>query len=104
MTKLSNRQYPMLRTFAQSAKGFFMSIHDAQRYDQRPFRSMLIQQWIAYRPMKGFHITRKGRDAWREFQATEITRKNPTLPLTAYFDPIVYCLKHGRTLHVVAAA
>jgi hypothetical protein len=103
MTRLSNRQYPMLRTFADEREGFYMSIHDAQYYDQRPFRSMLIRRWIVYRASKGFHITREGRAAWREFQATEIARKNPTLPLTAYFDPGAYGLKqpYGKTLHVV---
>ena len=32
------------------------------------------------------HITRKGKDAVYEFEATDIL-KNPALPLTAYFDP-----------------
>jgi hypothetical protein len=83
----------MLEAFASHNQNFYMSMDEAQRYDQRPFRSMLIQEWIAYHPGRGFHITEKGRAAWREFQSTEIWRKNPTLPLTAYFDPTAYGLK-----------
>jgi len=92
MTRLSNRQYPMLRVFIEGGPQFYMSIEQAQRYDQRPFRSMLIRGWIAYRPGKGFHGTREGAAAWVEFHETEIARKNPTLPLTAYFDPTAYGL------------
>jgi hypothetical protein len=82
----------MLRTFIDLDDSH-MSIDDAMLYDQRPFRSMLIQEWIAFRPGRGFHITKKGRAAWEEFERTEIWRKNPTLPLTAYFDPTAYGLK-----------
>jgi hypothetical protein len=39
---------------------------------------MLIQGWISYRPKSGFPITRKGRQAWEEFERTEIWRENPT--------------------------
>jgi hypothetical protein len=93
MTRLSNRQYPMLKTFAVGGSGYHMSIKDAGLYDQRPFRSMLIQSWIEYKPAKGFHITQAGRDAWKEFENTEIFRRNPLGPLTAYFDPTAYGLK-----------
>jgi len=92
MTRLSNRQYPMLLAFVDLGSSKYMNIEQAQRYDQRPFRSMLIQKWIAYRPGRGFHITREGMDAWREFQGTEIWRKDPSLPLTAYFDAKTYGL------------
>jgi hypothetical protein len=84
----------MLRTFADEGSDYFMRIEEAQTFDQRPFRSMLIQKWIAFRPGRGFHITREGRAAWREFEETEIQRKNPSLPLTAYFDPAAYGLKN----------
>jgi hypothetical protein len=93
MTRLSNRQFPMLQAFAQAPHSMYMSIHDAQRYDQRPFRSMLIQGWIEYSRGRGFHITRKGRDAWAEFRMTEIWRKNAEMPLTRLFDPTAYGLK-----------
>jgi hypothetical protein len=63
MTRLSNRQFPMLKTFVAAGDRFFMSVDDAAKFDQRPFRSMLIREWVAYRPGKGFHLTRAGRDA-----------------------------------------
>ena len=104
MTRFSNRQYPMLKTFATASAEFHMSIHDAQTYDQHPFRSMLIHNWIVYRSGRGFHITREGRKTWMEFERTEIFRKNRTLPLTVYFDPTAYGLKdtyqHGRRHNV----
>lgn len=90
MTRLSNRQYPMLRQFAKQPDGYHMSIETAQQFDQRPFRSMLIRQWISFRPGKGFHITRKGLEAWEEFGHTSIKRADPSSPLTAYFDPAAY--------------
>jgi len=95
MTRLSNRQYPMLQTFIDLGHHRYMHIEEAQRYDQRPFRSMLIQGWIAYRAGRGFHLTREGAAAWREFSGTEIWRKDPNLPLTAYFDPTEYGLPKG---------
>jgi len=96
MIRLSNRQHPLLKLFAQNSGKWYMNIEEAQRFDQRPFRSMLIQKWVAYRPGRGFHITRDGLTAWREFEQTEIWRKNPTLPLTAFFDPTAYGVKpHG---------
>lgn len=90
MTRLSNLQFPMLETFAS---GVYMGIEEAQHYDQRPFRSMLIRGWIAYKPGRGFHITPEGRKAREEFHNTGIARKNPMLPLTKYFDPTAYGLK-----------
>jgi hypothetical protein len=105
MTRLSNRQYPLLKTFAEAGANHYMTIPEAQRYDQRPFRWMLIQGWISYRPGRGFRITREGREAWEEFERTEIWRKNSTLPLTAYFDPVAYGLTTaGKSkLHVMKA-
>lgn len=83
----------MLKTFATERADFHMSIEQAQAYDQRPFRSMLIQEWIAFTPGKGFHITKKGREAWYEFGNTDIGRRDHTRPLTAYFDATLYGLK-----------
>jgi hypothetical protein len=40
----------MLQAFVS---GIYMSINQAQHYDQRPFRSMLVRGWIAYRPGRG---------------------------------------------------
>src|SRR5262245_27273699 len=96
MTRLSNRQYPMLRIFAEERKTFRMSIETAKQFDQRPFRSMLWQKWIDYRPDEGFFITDKGRDAWHEFLETDITRKNPLGDLTSYFDPQAYARRARR--------
>jgi len=89
ITRLSSLQFPMLETFAS---GVYLSIGQAQSYDQRPFRSMLIRGWIAYKPGRGFHITPEGRDARESFHHTGIQRKNPTMPLTKYFDPTAYGL------------
>jgi hypothetical protein len=96
MTRLSNRQYPMLRAFMEV---HYMSLSEAQKWDQRPFRSMLIREWVAYRPGHGFHVTRAGRDAWNEFQNTVIFRQDPNRPLTRYFDPAFYGLRPHRSPH-----
>jgi hypothetical protein len=98
---LSQRQYPMLQTFVT---GVYMSIDQAQHYDQRPFRSMLVRGWIAYRPGRGFHITHEGKRAFDVFHHTEIRRKNPLAPLTGYFDPTAYGLRETEKtrLHKVA--
>jgi hypothetical protein len=90
----------MLQAFAE---GSYMSIATAQKYDQRPFRSMLIREWITYHPKRGFHITDAGHRAWLEFHDTEIARKHPERPLTAYFDPTAYFLHVGRraSVHVM---
>jgi hypothetical protein len=85
----------MLQTFATAKEhdDYYMSIEVAQKFDQRPFRSMLIRGWIKFRPGRGFHITKEGRAAWNEFLTTDIIRKNPSRPLTAYFDPTAYGLR-----------
>lgn len=86
---LSNRQLPMLEALADTD---FMSIPEAQHFDQRAFRSMLIRKYAVYRPGKGFHLTPEGREARRNFYETDIVRKNPQLPLTSYFDPSAFGL------------
>lgn len=103
----------MLKTFCGPESGvLYMSIQQAQTFDQRPFRSMLIQGWISFKPGKGFYANRKGREAYRNFLDHDISRKNPNLPLTAYFDPVAYGLNDkerkppgstSKRLHVVAA-
>jgi hypothetical protein len=111
MTRLSNRQYPMLQMFVDMKSDQYMSIEDAQQWDQRPFRSMLIRKWVSYRPGRGFYATPEGRQAMQEFLSTDIARHNPSSPLTAYFDPTAYGLRKPkrrtspkRRLHAVAAA
>jgi hypothetical protein len=96
MTRLSNRQYSMLRTLYDLGLEGYMTIEQAQFFDQRPFRSMLVHQWVAYRPGRGFQITKAGKAAWLEFLSTDIARKDPTRPLTAYFDPAAYKLAKRR--------
>lgn len=92
-TSLSNRGYPMLRAFIDQDINFVMSIEDAQQYDQRPFRSALIRGYVSYSPRKrGFILTKEGRAAWADFHNTNIARKDPSLPLTSYFDPDTYGL------------
>jgi hypothetical protein len=94
----------MLRALFDNGIDSYMTIPEAQKWDQRPFRSMLMQGWCAYKPGRGFHITRKGKDAVYEFEATDILRKNPALPLTAYFDPTAYGLASPkRRVHVLEA-
>jgi hypothetical protein len=95
----------MLRALVDNGSDHYMTIEEAQQFDQRPFRSMLIQRWAAYRPRRGFHITREGKAAMAEFLETDILRKNPTLPLTAYFDATAYGLSSPRKggVHVMVA-
>lgn len=90
---LSNRTAPMLETMNGTD---YMSIDEAAHFDQRPFRALLIRKYVAYKPGRGFHLTQAGRDARRTFYETDIARKDPTMPLTAYFDPAAYGLKPRR--------
>lgn len=101
MTRLSNRQYPMLRAFTDESSDFHMNLEEAARFDQRPFRSMLIREYISYKPGKGFHLTKSGRAAYHEFLETDILRRNPNLPLTAYFDADAYGIKRKGAVHVM---
>jgi len=95
----SRRIYALAELFTKSA---YMRFDEAQTQDQRPFRALLIRGWIAYTPGRGFHMTREGRDAWSNLHTTDITRKNPSLPLTAYFDATAYGLdKPARRVHVM---
>lgn len=93
MTRLSSLQYAMLRTFAEESRDEYMKVEDAARFDQRPFRSMLMRKYITYVPGLGFRITKDGGASWRSFLMTDIVRKNPKGPLTAYFDPDAYGMK-----------
>lgn len=87
--QLSNRTAPMLETMHGTD---YMSIDEAQHFDQRPFRALLVRKYVAYKPGKGFYLTQLGKDARRTFYDTDITRKDPSLPLTSYFDPGVFGL------------
>jgi len=92
-TRLSNRQYTMLLMFASEPKDFILKLEAARGFDQRAFRSMLIREYVAYQPSaKGFRLTALGRNAFHTFESTDITRKDPSLPLTKYFDGTLYGL------------
>ena len=105
MTRLSNRQYPMLQALCSNGSDNYLTIEEAQQFDQRPFRSMLIRKWAAFRPGKGFYVTKEGRAAMNEFHTTDITRKHPEMPLTAYFDVTAYGLKPRKArVHVMRGA
>ena len=93
MIQLSNRGYPMLKTFFDLGMGKYLTQDQARAFDQRPFRSMLVRNYIRYVPNRGFTLTKLGHQALVVFIATDIVRKDPTRPLTAYFDPSVYKLK-----------
>jgi hypothetical protein len=83
--RISSRQYQMLRMFYDLNSGG-LSIQDMKHYDQRPFRSMLIQGWVRYSPRsRSFSMTKEGRHALNDFMSQDISRKNPSLPLTSYF-------------------
>jgi hypothetical protein len=94
----SGRQYAMLQALYDNKIEGGMTIEDAQRFDQRPFRSMLMRGWCTYRSNgnRGFHITKEGVQAMEDFHTANILRANPTLPLTAYFDPTAYGLEPGK--------
>jgi hypothetical protein len=85
MINLSNRQYPLLQSFISSGDHSYMTLDQAHAFDQRPFRSMLMRNWVAYRPGRSFYTTKEGKQAWSDFHQTEIVRRNPELPLCAYF-------------------
>lgn len=102
--RLSKRQRSLLETFAQMPEGEFMSYEDAHLWDQRPFRSLLIQGWIVYRSGRGFHCTREGRRAWQEFTSFVADRKNHSAPLTAFFDAVAYGLEARKTKAKASAA
>jgi hypothetical protein len=90
---LSELQFPLLREFVDRGLDFHMPIDEAQAFDQRPFRSMLIRRWVVYSArQRGFHLTKEGRVAWQQFHDRSILRQDPTRPLTAYFDATAYGL------------
>ena len=94
MIALSKRQHAMLELLVTRQDGY-ITYEQAQELDQRPFRSMLIQKWVAYRIGRGFRETPAGIDAWNEYLAADITRKNAHAPLTKYFDAVFYGLVAG---------
>lgn len=99
--QLSNRTAPMLETMFSTD---YMSIDEAQHFDQRPFRALLVREYVAYKPGKGFFLTEKGREARRVFYDTDITRRDPRGPLTRFFDPVAYGLAPRKKAQKKASA
>jgi hypothetical protein len=94
---VSKLQFPMLRDFCSLAPGTYVSLEEAAELDQRPFGSLYNRGWLAHRLGRGFHATAEGRKAYQEYvEAESRHRKRPDLPLSHYFDPIVYQLKPGK--------
>lgn len=92
MISLSDLGFPMLQALNRM-KGGVMTVEEAQAFDQRPFRSMLIRGYVSYsRKEGGFYLTEAGQKAWLDFNSRDITRKNPHLPLTAFFDAAAFGL------------
>jgi hypothetical protein len=82
----------MLRTFANEGEQYRMNIADAGVFDQRPFRSMLMRQYVVWdrRPNNhgkvGFKLTADGRQAFLDFETTNILRRVASMQLTSYFQ------------------
>ena len=103
-TSLSNRQYTMLQMFASEPKEYVMKMEAAQGFDQRAFRSMLIRRYVAWVPsQKGFRLTAEGRAAFHVFEATDITRRDPSRPLTAYFELKILGIQPAKKRSATAA-
>jgi hypothetical protein len=94
----SRRIYGVMEIFTHAGRGYHMPRDEAQTLDQRPFRALLVREWISFRPERGFHLTRAGWDAWKDLHSTSVIRKNPIAPLTAYFDEKDYGLHRVHTM------
>lgn len=88
-TSLSSLGYNMLKHFATRNRDYRMPLEHACKFDQRPFGSMLVREYIVYdRKQHGFGITLKGYDAFKEFETRGILRHIVSDKLTHYFEPI----------------
>lgn len=89
---LSNLQLALLEIAAHADH---ISIEQAQHFSQVTFGSALREKnkWLAYRPGRGFVLTKKGRAARAGMYEADITRKNVNGPLTRFFDPTAYGLE-----------
>jgi|SRR5215467_8281723 len=87
-TNLSSLGYNMLKLFALRERAYRMPLDIAQKYDQRPFGSMLCRGYIKYDlKLHGFALTDKGYDAYREFETRGILRHIISTRMTHYFEP-----------------
>ena len=68
MTRLSNRQYPMLLALCDNGENSYMPIEDApDGTASGPFRSMLIRKWAAMPNWSRGFVTREGQASIWEF-------------------------------------
>ena len=91
----SGRQIALLQMLDNLGVNGHVTITEAQTLNQTTFSSALIRGYCVYRatgPNRGFHVTKEGVEALHDFHSADVTRKNPTLPLTSYFDPTAYGL------------
>lgn len=85
----SGRQLALLEMLDHVGIDGHISVDEAMTLNQTTFRSAMIRGYCVYRASganRGFHVTKDGREALRLFRNADITRKDPTQPLTAYFD------------------
>jgi hypothetical protein len=84
--QLSSLQYGMLKAWTARKGDYYMKRSQATLYDQRPFRSMLIRQYVEYDPkVDGFRLTPKGRSAMIDFETRDVLRHFESSKLTSYF-------------------
>lgn len=86
---LSPRQYQMLKAFRRAR---YIGMRGVRMFDQRPLRSMLMRKYVTYSDT-GFHITKAGMEALNTFEEQNILRKDPSRPLTSYFNTRLYHIK-----------
>jgi len=83
MTKLSARQYKMLKNLDQRDSVF---IDHARELNQVSFGSLFHRGYIEFnRLTKHFYITKKGSEALQEFKEINITRINVDGAFSHYF-------------------
>lgn len=88
----SGRQLALLEMLDHVGIEGHISIPEAQTLNQTTFRSALVRGYCTYRSnganeQRGFHVTAEGREALRVFRSADISRKDPSQPLTSLFHP-----------------
>ena len=84
MTKLSARQYAMLKSIARRHS---VSLDSARELNQISFGSLIHREYVKFsRSEQQFTITDFGQAALEEFQEIEIRRQNFGGPFSHYFD------------------
>ena len=91
MIQLTERTNGLLEVFAREGLDYHMAIEELQSYDLRPARALHMRGYIAF-GRKGAHITKEGLAAWDKWHNPSLTRKDPTMPLSHYFDSVAYGL------------